>query len=132
MAPGGEENPLGRVTEDVGHGGGVQCRGTSAATAYAAGMLAVLWSDTRYRGQAPDVFLANVGQHDRLPLPQSTPDPQQYGAGLIQYPQVPGGAIFETQEDIKLLKVLKLLKRTQPPQVRFEGDTVIIGEVGCR
>jgi hypothetical protein len=125
MAPGGEENPLGAVTEDVGSGGQAQCRGTSVATAYAAGMLAVLWSDARYRGQAPDVFLANVRQHDRLPLPPGNPDPHQYGSGLIQYPKAPGAAIFETQEDIKLLKVIKLLK----PQIRFEGDTVIIGGV---
>lgn len=125
MAPGGEENPLGNVIEDVGSGGRAQCRGTSVATAYAAGMLAVLWSDARYRGQAPDVFLANVRQHDRLPLPSNNPDSHQYGSGLIQYPRAPGAAIFETQEDIKLLKVIKMLK----PQIRFEGDSVIIGGV---
>jgi hypothetical protein len=129
MAPGGEENPLGTVTEDVGSGGTAPCRGTSVATAYAAGMLAVLWSDARYRGQAPDVFLANVMQYDRLPLPQGSPDPHQYGSGLIQYPPAPEAAVFETQEDIKLLKAIKLLKRKEPHQVRFEGDTVIIGGV---
>jgi hypothetical protein len=125
MAPGGEENPPRAVTEDVGSGGHAQCRGTSVATAYAAGMLAVLWSDARYRGQATDVFLSNVRQHDRLPLPPGNPDPHQYGSGLIRYPNAPGAAVFETQEDIKLLKVIKLLK----PQIRLEGDTVIIGGV---
>ena len=85
MAPGGEENPLGTVTEDVGSGP-MPCRGTSVATAYAAGMLAMLWSDTRYSGQAPDVFLAHVRQDDRLGLPLGDPDPHQYGSGLIRYP----------------------------------------------
>jgi len=125
MAPGGEEKLLGAVTEDVGGGDRAQCRGTSVATAYAAGMLAVLWSDARYRGQARDVFLANVRQHAQLPLPQGNPDPHQYGSGLIQYPKAPAAAIYETQEDIQLMKVIKLLK----PQIRFEGDTVIIGGV---
>jgi hypothetical protein len=104
MAPGGEENPLGNVTEDVGSGGPVQCRGTSVATAYAARMLAVLWSDARYKGQAPDVFLANVRQCDQLPLPQSNPDPHQYGSGLIQYPKGPGAYSVATDKEVKLLK----------------------------
>lgn len=129
MAPGGEETPVGTVVEHVGAGGSIPCRGTSVATAYAAGMLALLWSDPRYQNQTPGVFLPNVMLHDLLPLPKGNPDPHQYGSGLIQYPKISGSEEIETQQEIQLLKVLRLLRRTAPPRIRFEDGAVVLDGV---
>lgn len=85
MAPGGQEDPPKEPTEDVGCGGSTRCRGTSVSTAYAAGMLALLWSDARYQRQSRDVFLSNVQREHCVPLPQGNPDPNQYGSGMLRY-----------------------------------------------
>jgi subtilisin family serine protease len=107
MTPGGEENPPGYVLEDVGAGGSVPCRGTSVATAYAAGLLALLWSDARYLNQTPDVFLANVIQHHRLALPQGNPDAMEYGFGLLRYTKSPEDIKLELTEDLRVLKPVR-------------------------
>jgi subtilisin family serine protease len=82
MAPGGDKSQA-IVTEDVGKGGSTLCCGTSVATAYAAGMLALLWSDHRYAKLDRDQFLDEVIQKHCV---RSKTQPQnEYGAGLIQY-----------------------------------------------
>jgi hypothetical protein len=110
MTPGGEENPPGYVLEDVGAGGTVPCRGTSVATAYAAGLLALLWSDSRYLNQAPDVFLANVIQHHRLALPQGNPDATEYGFGLLRYTKPREDIKLELTEDLRVLKPVRFAR----------------------
>jgi Subtilase family len=82
MAPGGDKSNT-VPTEDVGNGGGTPCCGTSVATAYATGMLALLWSDPRYHKLDRDQFLDKVIQKHCV---RSNTQPQnEYGAGLIQY-----------------------------------------------
>ncbi len=130
MTPGGEENPVGNVLEDVGTGGGVRCRGTSVASAYAAGMLALLWSDRRYRGEAPDVFLASLIQHHVLALPQGQADTLEYGSGLLRYmKEAPESEVIETTEAVTLLKLLQLRVENPPPRIAFEEDAVILDGV---
>ncbi len=75
VAPGGQQDPPGIITEDVGNGGGVRCHGTSVATAYAAGMLALLWSDPRYQKWSRDKLLSEAKNIHCVPLPQGNPDP---------------------------------------------------------
>jgi hypothetical protein len=83
MGPGGEKTTANVVTEDVGTGGRAQCCGTSVAAAYAAGMLAVLWSDSRYDKLDSDRFLDMVLNDHCV---RATSQPQnEYGAGVIQY-----------------------------------------------
>jgi Subtilase family len=83
MAPGGDKNHANVVTEDVGDGGGTKCCGTSVATAYSAGMLALLWSDSRYDQLSRDDFLdAVLRTHCVKGWGQTG---YEYGAGMIQY-----------------------------------------------
>ncbi len=86
MAPGGEETPAAGVTEHVGTGStGEKCRGTSAATAYVSGMLALLRSEARHRSSARDVFLADVMRnHCELAAGASM---LEHGSGQIVYVQ---------------------------------------------
>jgi hypothetical protein len=82
MAPGGEKSGM-TITEDVGRGGSNQCCGTSVSTAYAAGMLALFSSDSRYNRMDRDQFLDCVLQNQCVRcISQSQ---YEYGAGLIQY-----------------------------------------------
>lgn len=83
MAPGGEKNSANAVTEDVGDGGGTKCCGTSVATAYSAGMLALLWSDSRYDQLSRADFLdAVLNTHCERTQGQTD---HEYGAGMIRY-----------------------------------------------
>jgi hypothetical protein len=67
MLPGGDPTPdmLGKPTEYVGegidaNGTSVPCLGTSAATAYASGLLALYWSDPRYQARTPNEFIDDM------------------------------------------------------------------------
>jgi Subtilase family len=83
MAPGGDKTTANVVTEDVGKGSGAPCCGTSVSTAYAAGMLALLWSDSRYDQLDRDQFLDKLlKDHCFRGASQAQ---NEYGAGLIQY-----------------------------------------------
>jgi hypothetical protein len=83
MAPGGDKDSANVVTEDVGDGGGTKCCGTSVATAYSAGMLALLWSDSRYEQLGRDDFLDAVKRtHCAKGQTQAN---DEYGAGMITY-----------------------------------------------
>ena|ERR1017187_117991 len=96
MAPGGEKSNA-VVTEDVGTGGGVPCCGTSVATAYAAGMLALLWSNPRYAKLDRDRFLDKIFQKHCV---RGNTQPQnEYGAGLIQYVRAAAADDDATGED---------------------------------
>ena len=83
MAPGGEKDNANLITEDVGGGPNARCCGTSAATAYASGMLALLWSDPRYPQLARDAFLNKVKLNHCLR--QKSQAAHEYGAGIIRY-----------------------------------------------
>lgn len=83
VAPGGQANNTG-VLEDVGQGQNAgSIYGTSIATAYAAGTLAVLWADPRYSALDQDSFIrAALQLHCRRAVAQ---DRYQYGAGFLQW-----------------------------------------------
>ncbi|MEM7223019.1 MAG: S8 family serine peptidase [Pseudomonadota bacterium] len=84
MAPGGQTSGQ-SVTEATGSWAstGTQCHGTSAATAYASGMLALLWSDSRYAALDADAFLTAVkASHCSR---QSGQRVDEHGSGLIRY-----------------------------------------------
>jgi subtilisin family serine protease len=87
VAPGGQRDLTNAVIEDVGKGIEGSCFGTSVATAYAAGMFALLWSDPRYQGQPRDLFLSSIKSDHTISLPESKGDTHEYGSGLIQYHQ---------------------------------------------
>lgn len=93
MAPGGEENPATVVTEDVGKGGTIppnSCYGTSVATAFVSGMLALLRSDNRHRSQNRSDFLRDVVKNYCKRPSHAIHNQAEYGAGIIAYiPPVP-------------------------------------------
>jgi len=93
MAPGGEEVAR-TVTEDVGSvvtsQGSVPYFGTSVATAYVSGMLALLRSELRYRNMPRDNFLDKVVQ-DHCELAPGA-QPIEYGSGQIVYVKAPAAA----------------------------------------
>jgi hypothetical protein len=98
VAPGGERTG-GTVTEDVGSGGGIQCCGTSVATAYAAGMLAILRSDSArgYDTLDREAFLDKVMRDN---CARTSTQPQvEYGAGLIQYQLPAAGGDSDVVDD---------------------------------
>jgi|APTNR8051073442_1049403.scaffolds.fasta_scaffold09440_3 hypothetical protein len=116
MAPGGQTT--GRTVTEASGGWqstGAPCHGTSAATAYAAGMLALLWSDGRYAALDADAFLAAVkATHCSR---QSGQRIDEYGSGLIRYepPTVAGTAGSSGG--------------TQAATVEFVEDGVYVGDV---
>ena len=82
MAPGGETDASGNATEHVGTGS-AHCFGTSVATAYFSGMLALFRAESRYQGLTPDKFInAVLTQHC---VPHSTGNITEYGHGIIRY-----------------------------------------------
>jgi subtilisin family serine protease len=83
MAPGGDKNSANVVTEDVGRGSRSSCFGTSVATAYTAGMLALFWSDDQYNRLSRKKFLRAI-LNDRRGRPKNC-NQQEYGAGVIEY-----------------------------------------------
>lgn len=106
MAPGGEENPVQTITEDVGTGGqppnANPCYGTSVSAAYVSGMLALLKSDSRHARQNRGDFLSAV-KNDRCKLPAHVtssrkPDPE-YGFGIIRYEPRPEDEKEEAGEE---------------------------------
>lgn len=90
MAPGGETLPnLTTVTEPVDQVNGKNNAGTSEATAYSAGMLALFRSETAYRNKDRTDFLDAIVQNHCVPPSHTSPAPSDYGAGLIRYSQPP-------------------------------------------
>jgi len=90
MAPGGETLPdLKTVTEPVDKTNGKDNAGTSEATAYSAGMLALFRSETAYRNKSRSDFLDAIVQNHCVPPSHTSPAPSGYGAGLIRYSQPP-------------------------------------------
>lgn len=67
MLPGGDPTPdaQSNPTESVGegidsNGKSVPCLGTSPATAYASGLLALYWADPRYKTKTPNEFIDDM------------------------------------------------------------------------
>ena len=88
MATGGEIDPYTKqVTEPVGSGPYASVAGTSAAAAYASGVLALLKEQQRYKSLDRKDFLAEVLQHHCHLPPQSSAN--EYGAGIIFYDSQP-------------------------------------------
>ena len=83
MVPGGKSTPPIPVTEDVGPVSVAPCCGTSVANAYAAGMLALLWSDARYAGFDRARFRSNVFSNHCVHPPNW--NQLEYGEGVIEY-----------------------------------------------
>jgi len=113
MATGGEiDQTTGLVTEAVGFGPSASVAGTSAAAAYASGVLALLKQQSRYAPLDRTGFLANVLQnHCRLP-PGGTS--AEYGAGIVYYASPPGAATspqVTTGKPVVCGPVFKLRKR---------------------
>jgi subtilisin len=86
LAPGGKEDPplSNTITEDVGLGGsGAQCWATSVATAYGAGMLALMRGMVAYASFSNEALVDELLQsHCVLPPQMSV---LEYGAGIIQF-----------------------------------------------
>jgi hypothetical protein len=90
MAPGGETLPdLKTVTEPVDQANGKDNAGTSEATAYSAGMLALFRSETAYQNKDRSDFLDAIVQNHCVPPSHTSPVPSGYGAGLIRYSPPP-------------------------------------------
>lgn len=83
MAPGGQKDALGNVVEDVGSGTKANCLGTSVATAYFSGMLALFRAESRYRSMARDAFIDDVLANRCVP--HSSGVTKEYGCGMIRY-----------------------------------------------
>ena len=80
MMPGGEEQE-GEITEWVGEANH-KCFGTSAAAAYASGVLALYMSDTDYQVADRQLFLENVLSKCQ---PCENYDPDEHGKGYLAY-----------------------------------------------
>jgi len=86
MAPGGETlADFKTVTEAVDSINSADHAGTSEATAYTSGVLALLRSETAYRAKSRIDFLDAVIQNHCVAPAHSSPTPADYGAGLIRY-----------------------------------------------
>jgi len=83
MAPGGETDASGNVTENVGSGASGPCLGTSVATAYFSGMLALFRAESRYQSWARDAFIDDVLTNRCVR--HSNASPNEYGHGIICY-----------------------------------------------
>jgi hypothetical protein len=142
MAPGGETQPnLQAVTEPVDQVNGKDNAGTSEATAYAAGMLALFRSETVYRNKDRSDFLDAIVQNHCVAPSHTSPAPADYGAGLIRYspppsplpPPLPAPAAASEIVDMGsyvLIRDLKVPKRivlrlidTHKDQLREDGDS---------
>jgi hypothetical protein len=82
VMPGGDEDGQQQPTEWIGEGSQAKCLGTSPATAYAAGMLALYLSDTTYRDADRSVFLNNVLANCRKCVNHSV---SEQGKGYLPY-----------------------------------------------
>lgn len=80
MMPGGEEQQ-GAITEWIGEASH-KCFGTSAAAAYASGVLALYMSDTAYQVADRQLFLDNVLSKCQ---PCDNHDPDEHGKGYLAY-----------------------------------------------
>jgi subtilisin family serine protease len=83
VMPGGEEDPNQKPTEWIGKGSGGECYGTSPATAYASGMFALYFSDSRYPQKDRKQLLAAVLANCEKKF--SAYDPNQHGQGFLPY-----------------------------------------------
>lgn len=93
-AYGGQTDAAKQPTEIVGHSAAGDCYGTSPATAYAAGMMALLWP---YVGtDERDDFLDQVRQHHALSLGP----PLTHGDGLICFD--PGLHPLASQHSVRI------------------------------
>ena len=90
MAPGGETlSDLKTVTEPVDQVNGSDNAGTSEATAYSAGLLALFRSETAYQNKDRRDFLDAIVQNHCVPPSHTSATPSEYGAGLIRYSPPP-------------------------------------------
>jgi len=86
LAPGGKEDPplSNVVAEHVGvGGGGAECWATSVATAYGAGMLALMRGMTAYASFSNDALIKELIQNHCV-RPAST-SVLEYGAGVVHF-----------------------------------------------
>lgn len=90
MLPGGDPTPdaSGAPSESVGEGtdkGSTSyCLGTSAATAYASGLLALYWAD-KYSNKTPDEFIAAILSECETVNIGSSYNQSEYGEGYLYY-----------------------------------------------
>lgn len=132
MAPGGEKSGN-SVTENVGESQNHEkCYGTSPATAYVSGALALLRSETRYRTLNSDVFLDKV-MRDHCDPPPSGSSSLEYGSGLIVYVKTgasgsqndnssqSGTACDDAEQTVSLVKSLN--------KIEVFSDRVVIGDL---
>jgi hypothetical protein len=82
VMPGGDEDSHQQPTEWVGEGSSGKCLGTSPATGYATGMLALYLSDTKYRDADRTVFRGNVFANCENCANQSA---KEHGKGYLPY-----------------------------------------------
>ncbi|MBV9222401.1 MAG: S8 family serine peptidase [Acidobacteriaceae bacterium] len=114
MAPGGEiDQNSKKITEPVGAGSIASFAGTSAAAAYASGVLALLKSQKRYQAVDRNQFIAAVLQNHCTPPAQTTSI--EYGSGIIHYDSPPSAGIdsfdISTGKAMLLGPVFKLKKQ---------------------
>jgi Subtilase family len=83
VMPGGEEDPHKNPTEWIGKGAGGECYGTSPATAYASGVLALYFSDLHYKQTNRKQLLAAVLANCEKKF--GSYDPKQHGQGFLPY-----------------------------------------------
>ncbi len=93
LAPGGETDATGAVTEFVGTAGqGPQAaaiHGTSPAAAYASGFVALLRSDPALSALTRDAFLDQVWRRHVVLPAHAAGKPLEYGRGVFQYQRLP-------------------------------------------
>ena len=83
VMPGGDDDDQENPLEWVGKGDDGECLGTSPATAYASGMLALYYSDSDYRQSDRQQFLTDVLA--KCDDTFSGYDKDQHGKGLLPY-----------------------------------------------
>ena len=90
MLPGGDPTPdaSGAPSESVGegtdNGSTTYCLGTSAATAYASGLLALYWAD-KYSTKTPDEFIAAILSECDTKKIGANYNQSEFGEGYLYY-----------------------------------------------
>lgn len=90
LMPGGDSTPdaTGAPSESVGEGVDgsttTYCLGTSVATAYASGLLALYWAD-KYSGKTPQEFIDAILSECEKSKIGSSYNQKQHGAGYLYY-----------------------------------------------
>jgi hypothetical protein len=106
------------VTEAVDSVNNVVHAGTSEATAYTSGVLALFRSEAAYRGKTRTDFLDAIVQNHCVPPAHSSPTPPEYGAGLIRYSSATAAPPPSSPPS-----------QTATRQIEIRGDYVLIAKL---